>query len=330
MPLRVVAQARPSGTPVAASVLQRGALAGLSRSRPRTPHAGWGSSLRRTFVAPVAHEEPPHHHPELLARYAVELPHYEPRDNSDIPEVFGNVHSTESFSAVDGPGVRFLIFVQGCAMRCLFCSNPDTWALKGGTPTSSKEMAQQIRRVRNYLKPRGGVTISGGEAMLQPHFVSAVFQEVHAMGLNTTVDTTGQGTKHGNWDVVLPHTDLVLFCIKHMDPLKYEALTGLKQRGALKFAEQMAERKIPFYLRYVLIPGYTDAPRDIDKLVEWCKQQPTFQGIELLPYHVLGRNKWEVMGIPYPLDGVTTPPHAAVQDVIRAFNQQDVAVICAG
>nr|CAF04130.1 pyruvate formate-lyase activating enzyme [Chlamydomonas reinhardtii] len=318
----------------AATGLQRsGPLAMNAATTSRTgpasglPKHSWGASARRAFVAPATISERLQR--KLSTNYSVVLPQYEPTDPSGIPEVFGNVHSTESMSAVDGPGVRFLVFVQGCAMRCLFCSNPGTWTLKGGNKTSSKEIAADIKRVRNYLKPRGGITISGGEAMLQPHFVSTVFQEVHALGLNTTVDTTGQGTKAGNWDVVLPHTDLVLFCIKHIDPIKYEALTGMKQRGASGFADQLAERKIPFYLRYVYIPGYTDGVKDIDKLIEWCKQQPTFQGIELLPYHVLGRNKWEVMGLPYPLDGTNTPPHEQVRAVIKVFNDNDVPVICA-
>ncbi|GLI60123.1 hypothetical protein VaNZ11_002163 [Volvox africanus] len=328
MPRAAVHGSYAAGLPAVGNALRRCPSRTIIPALHARPLA-WGATLNRSYVVPSHEDALPNQHLNMEARYAVELPHYEPGDNSHIEEVFGNVHSTESFSAVDGPGVRFLVFVQGCAMRCLFCSNPDTWNLKGGTRTSSKELADQIRKVRNYLRPRGGVTISGGEAMLQPRFVSAVFQEVHAMGLNTTIDTTGQGTKHGNWDVVLPHTDLVLFCIKHMDPLKYESLTGLKQKGALRFADELAERKIPFYLRYVYIPGYTDAPKDIDRLIEWSKKQPTFQGIELLPYHVLGKNKWEVMHIPYPLDGVQTPSHETVSKVIKLFNDNEIPVICA-
>jgi pyruvate formate lyase activating enzyme len=138
-----------------------------------------------------------------------------------IPEVFGRLHSTESFSAVDGPGVRFVAFLQGCAMRCAFCSNPDSWAMGGGEVVSSKELAEQIARVLPYLKSGGGgLTCSGGEPLLQPEFAAALFREAHALGLTTTLDTTGQGTKHKHWDVVLPHTDGVLFCIKALDPAK--------------------------------------------------------------------------------------------------------------
>ncbi|KAG2495280.1 hypothetical protein HYH03_006553 [Edaphochlamys debaryana] len=247
-----------------------------------------------------------------------------------IPEVHGKVHSTESFTAVDGPGVRFPVFLQGCAERSALCRNQDTWALEGGELTSSKQLAAQILRVKNYLTPRGGVTISGGEAMLQPHFVASVFQEVHAMGLNTTVDTTGQGTKARNWDVVLPHTDLVLFCIKHIDPLKYEALTGMKQETAFRFADELAERNIPFYVRYVLVPGYTDGPKDLQRLSEWCHKQPTLQGVDLLPYQQLGRKKWEVVGAPYPLGGVSPPSPEAVRRVKQLLTGQGIRVLCEG
>lgn len=246
----------------------------------------------------------------------------------EIPDVNGFIHSTESFSALDGPGVRFLVFLQGCGMRCLFCSNPDTWELHSGQKTSSKMIAEEIRKVLPYLKHEGGVTCSGGEPLLQPDFVAALFKEAHAMNLTTCIDTTGQGTKHHNWDIVLPHTDMVLFCIKHLDPDKYQRLTGIKQTGALKFARELANRNIPYYLRYVLLPGMSDSPQDIRKLIDFAKEQKTLEAIELLPYHVLGKNKWENLGFKYPLEGMETPPREHVLAVRRDLEDAGLKVLC--
>lgn len=246
-----------------------------------------------------------------------------------ILEVKGRIHSTESFSTIDGPGVRFLVFTQGCGMRCLFCSNPDTWTISGGEMVSSKEIAAQIRSVAPYLKPQGGgVTCSGGEPLLQPDFVSAIFQEAHAMGLTTCLDTTGQGSKHHHWDKVLPVTDMVLFCIKSLDPQRYTDLTGLKQQGALRFAAELKAQGIPFWLRYVLMPGMTDAAADIDKLTEFALQQPSLQGIELLPYHQLGVNKWHALGIKYPLEKMQPPPLADTLAVVDRLEAAGLNVIC--
>ncbi|KAF6266380.1 hypothetical protein COO60DRAFT_1474597 [Scenedesmus sp. NREL 46B-D3] len=250
-------------------------------------------------------------------------------ENSSILPVQGRIHSIESFSTVDGPGVRFIVFTQGCGMHCLFCSNPDTQNMTGGDVVSSKNIAAKLQRMQPYLQPNGGgVTCSGGEPLLQPDFVAGVFQEAHALGLTTCLDTTGQGSKHMSWDHVLPHTDTVLFCIKHLDPLQYEHITGVHQSGSLAFAAELKERGIPFWLRYVLIPNLTDRPGDIEMLTHFAKAQPTMLGIELLPYHVLGKSKWDALGMPYPLEGVKPPPRESVLRVVHQLKEAGLNVLC--
>eukprot|EP01026_Neomeris_dumetosa_P066932 TRINITY_DN6505_c0_g1_i3.p1 TRINITY_DN6505_c0_g1~~TRINITY_DN6505_c0_g1_i3.p1 ORF type:complete len:325 (-),score=26.93 TRINITY_DN6505_c0_g1_i3:881-1789(-) len=250
-------------------------------------------------------------------------------EQEEIPEVMGYVHSTESFSAVDGPGVRFLTFLQGCAYRCVFCSNPDTWAFEKGTRTSSKDITRQMWRVRSYLKANGGgLTVSGGEALCQPEFTAALFREAHKMGVTTCLDTTGQGAKHRSWDVVLPHTDLVLFCIKHIDPNRYFDITGHKINGALKFVQELNRRKIPYWVRYVLIPSLTDDLNGLLQFIDWAKEQEYMIGVELLPYHQLGVDKWKEMGYDYPLKNCKTPSQRLVNKFIDELRSANLRVIC--
>jgi pyruvate formate lyase activating enzyme len=170
---------------------------------------------------------------------------------------------------------------------------------------------------------------------MQPDFVADLFERCHALGLTTCLDTTGQASTLGGpggmqaaWDTVLPHTDMVLFCVKHLDPGKYHDITGLQQQHAMAFAEQLKQRRIKFWLRYVLLPGYTDAPEDIRALIGFCREQPTLQGVELLPYHLLGKNKWAELGLPYPLEGVQPPGQEAVLAVVDQLEAAGLAVVC--
>ncbi|CAG9461525.1 unnamed protein product [Pedinophyceae sp. YPF-701] len=239
------------------------------------------------------------------------VPHMEP--------VTGRIHSLDSFSAIDGPGLRYMMFLQGCGMRCKFCSNPDTWLLHEGLETDSAAIGEKIKSVEPYLRRGGGgVTLSGGEPLLQPRFAAAILKEAHALGLHTAIDTTGQGTKHRHWDVVLPHVDLVMLCTKSPKPDVYASLTGHDQRGMLRFAKEVAVRGIPLWLRYVMIPGMTDSDYDAEWLIKFARAHPTFEKVDLLPYHKLGVNKWEAMGMPYPLEGQRSPSH----DEAKAFAQK--------
>eukprot|EP00775_Hariotina_reticulata_P009835 gene9835-9994_t len=201
--------------------------------------------------------------------------------------------------------------------------------MHAGVEMTSRDVASHVHKVAPYLRPGGGgVTCSGGEALMQPEFVASIFQEAHAMGLTTCLDTTGHGSKQANWDKVLPHTDLVLFCIKHIDPVKYHKLTGMSQVAPLLFTAELQQRGIPYWLRYVLLPGYTDDADDIDNLISFCKQQPTLQGVELLPYHILGRNKWDALGMHYPLEGVHPPTHDQVMEVVEKMEAAGLRVLC--
>ena len=238
----------------------------------------------------------------------------------------GFVHSVESMSCVDGPGIRYVVFMQGCQMRCAFCSNPDTWRIAKGDQSRSDDIATRIGSVAAYLE---GVTVTGGEPMLQARFLEDLFQRIHKLGLTTCIDTCGRGDKFRDWDAVLPHTDYVLFCIKHIDPVKYKALTGCDIEAPLRFAEELRARSIPFQLRYVLVPGHTEDEQDVHDLVEWAARQPTLVCIELLPFHELGRHKWEELGIRYKLAGVSPPTRSKLLEFKAVCDHFGVALKCA-
>lgn len=212
-----------------------------------------------------------------------------------IPNVIGKIHSKD-FTAIDGLGVRYLLFLSGCCLRCKFCSNPDTWDIRNGTSRLSHDVFNDVLRYKPYIQ---GISVSGGDPLLQPHFLSSLFRLCHKENLSTCIDTAGQCKKE-NWDIVLPHTDFVLFCIKHIDPEKYKYLTGFSQDHAIQFLDKIKQYNIPFYLRYVYIPKFTDDVKDIDNFIKFIKDYKNLQGIEVLPYHRLGVNKWTSLGLEPP------------------------------
>jgi len=256
-------------------------------------------------------------------------------DASPVPEVEGFVHSIESLSAVDGPGLRFVVFTQGCAYRCQFCCNPDSWEIGAGTRTTSKEVARQIARAVPYLKHgKGGVTASGGDPMLQPDFVAAIFKECRRMGLPTAIDTTGMGNR-GLWRKLLPHTDLIMLCVKAPKKATYARLTGgFQQDPMLRFSAAADQMGIPMWIRYVLIPGMTDGDFDVAWLAQFCKDHRCVQQIDVLPYHTLGVHKWEAMGLRYPLEGQRSPTRAEVRGFMDRLHAEmgglGVSVIATG
>eukprot|EP01028_Stygiella_incarcerata_P013950 TRINITY_DN8701_c0_g1_i1.p1 TRINITY_DN8701_c0_g1~~TRINITY_DN8701_c0_g1_i1.p1 ORF type:complete len:270 (-),score=59.21 TRINITY_DN8701_c0_g1_i1:146-955(-) len=248
-------------------------------------------------------------------------------------DVVGRVHSWHTGAAVDGPGMRFLIFLQGCRHRCVFCCNPDTWAPKTDKTEywTPKDMAARIRRYLPYLKSKkNGVTISGGEPMLQASFCSEVFKECHKMGITTALDTTGDGTKEGR-DLVLPYLDYCLLCVKSVNPFTYKKITKSKIDNMLSFVRDIGERKIKTYIRYVIVPGMTDSDEEVDALADFCQkfseEYGCLEAVELLPYHVLGKHKWEEMGIPYSLDGVAPPPPERVEAIRERLRARDLPLL---
>lgn len=249
-----------------------------------------------------------------------------PQSNLELEKITGRVHSIETFTAIDGPGVRYMVFLQGCNLRCLSCSNRDTWDLEGSKPMrTAKEVVDHMLRYRSYIQ---GITVSGGEALLQPHFVSALFQAAHQNGLNTCIDTSGQAPKQ-NWDIVLPHTDTALVCIKHTNPSKYQTFTGLKQKIAFEFVDTLVfQYGVPFHFRYLYIPGFSDDMADVDSFLDYAvTYKPVLRGIELLPYHRLGIEKWKAMGIPYPLEHVQVPSKEDTQRVKNRMEERGFEVL---
>ena len=227
----------------------------------------------------------------------------------------GRIHSFESLGAVDGPGVRFVVFMQGCALKCKYCQNRDTWNLKGGTTYSSDEIVEKILRYKNYIMPNGGVTISGGEPLLQAKFLIELFTKLRQYNIHTCIDTSGSVVLTDEIKELINLTDLFLLDIKCINDEKAINLTGVSNKKELEFAKYLSNINKPMWIRQVLVPGYTDDEQDLVKLKEFISTLKSVEKVEILPYHDLGKFKWEQLGEIYPLEKVRT---ANNDDVKRA------------
>lgn len=218
----------------------------------------------------------------------------------------GRIHSIESFGTVDGPGIRYVIFFQGCPFRCLYCHNPDTWAASGGTWMTTDELLSGYQKNASFYKS-GGLTVSGGEPLLQLDFLTELFRKAKSMGIHTCLDTSGavyQDKKRADYEALLSYTDLVLLDIKHSDPEEHKKLTGQAPDAPLAFAALLSEKKIPMVIRHVLVPEITNTTNQLTGLGILMKQFPTIVGLEVLPFHQMGTVKYKNLGIPYPLEHV--------------------------
>lgn len=217
---------------------------------------------------------------------------------------YAKVHSVESFGTVDGPGIRFVLFLQGCHLQCKYCHNRDTWDINGGTYKSLDDIFDKIMKYKNYIHPNGGVTITGGEPLLQPKFVFELFTKLKEQNIHTCIDTSGMVALTDDIKNVLSVTDLVLLDIKHIDDSKCKELVGKSNELELKFARYLSDNNINMWIRQVIIPNYTDSEQDLLKLKLFISSLKNVQKIELLPYHDIGKFKWENLGVKYELANV--------------------------
>jgi len=227
----------------------------------------------------------------------------------------GRIHSFESLGAVDGPGVRFVVFMQGCTLKCKYCQNRDTWDLHGGTAYTSDELVEKILRYKNYIMPDGGVTISGGEPLLQTKFLIELFTKLKEYNIHTCIDTSGSFDITDDIKKLINLTDLFLLDIKCINDEKAKDLTGVSNKKELDFARYLSSINKPLWIRQVLIPGITDDEQDLIKLKEFISSLKAVEKVEVLPYHDLGKFKWENLGCKYELEGYRT---ANQEDVKRA------------
>ncbi|MGN0814526.1 MAG: pyruvate formate-lyase-activating protein [Candidatus Coproplasma sp.] len=229
--------------------------------------------------------------------------------------MLGKIHSFESFGTVDGPGIRFVVFMQGCPMRCLYCHNPDTWNPSSGQIRSAEEVAARALRYKNYFTGGGGVTVSGGEPTLQAEFVCELFKILKQNGVHTALDTSGITYSRENkarLDELLEYTDLVLLDIKHIDEEKHVKLTGHSNKNVLEFARYLSQIDKPVWIRHVLVPQITDDEESLYRLKDFLRTLKNVEKVEVLPYHTMGEVKYEKLGMQYPLKGVEPPEREKV------------------
>lgn len=233
----------------------------------------------------------------------------------DDLKYYAKVHSIESFGTVDGPGIRFVLFLQGCHLQCKYCHNRDTWDINGGNYKSLDDIFDKIIRYKNYISPNGGVTITGGEPLLQVKFLIELFTKLKEQNIHTCIDTSGMVALTDDIKKLLSLTDLVLLDIKHIDNEKCKDLVGVSNKLELDFAKYLSDNNIKMWIRQVLIPGYTDNEQDLLKLRDFISSLNNVEKIELLPYHDMGKYKWKKLGFNYSLNDVR---NANTDDIEKA------------
>lgn len=238
----------------------------------------------------------------------------------------GVIHSVETCGTVDGPGVRFVVFTQGCPLRCLYCHNPDCRYIEDGKQASVDELISEIEKYQSYFKfSGGGVTVSGGEPLMQPEFVEAIFYRCHQLGIHTALDTSG----YVNVDIakpVLEYTDLVLLDIKSFDPKVYQKVTSVSIEPTLNFARYLNEIHKPTWIRFVLVPNLTDDMDNVTGLAQFIAQFNNIERVEVLPFHKMGEYKWQQLGYDYQLRETPPPSDELVAKVINIFKSYNLAI----
>lgn len=233
--------------------------------------------------------------------------------------MIGHIHSTESFGAADGPGVRFIVFMQGCHMRCRYCHNPDTWKMDGGDEVTADEILKRALRFKPYWGKDGGITISGGEPLLQIDFVIELFKKAKELGINTCIDTAGNPfTKEepffSKFEELMKYTDLLLLDLKEINPARHKDLTGFDNSNIIEMAKYLSEINKPVWIRHVLVPEHSDFDEDLDALGDFIDTLSNVDRVEILPYHTLGKFKWENLGIPYSLKSISPPSAERIEN----------------
>lgn len=237
------------------------------------------------------------------------------------------IHSVETCGTVDGPGIRYVVFFQGCPMRCLYCHNPDTWLVDGGDMVELEVLFRDIMKYKNYMKfSGGGITASGGEPLLQAGFVSELFKLCRQNGIRTALDTSGS-ILNDKVNEILEYTDLVLLDIKCFDAERYEKLTSHQLKPTLKFAQCLAEHNIPVWLRYVLVPDLTDDIQEISSLADFACKLGNVERVDVLPFHKMGEYKWPMLGYDYKLTATQPPDNQMLTDVKKIFNDKGLFAV---
>lgn len=233
----------------------------------------------------------------------------------------GRIHSFESMGLVDGPGIRCIVFMQGCALRCAYCHNPDTWAFGQGTEMTPQEVLKKLIRFKPYFKNNGGVTFSGGEPLMQPEFLIETLKLCKEAGIHTVIDTAGYGIPK-YYDEILKYTDLVLLDIKHVDDDGYKNLVGQGKNGFDEFLAAVQKANTKLWIRHVVVPGLTDSEEHIKKLAKIIKNISNVEKIELLPYHTLGVDKYTKLGLEYKLADVDSMDMEDIEKLEKVLKEE--------